>query len=139
MHSSGQPRSSTKNRATLSEAASLRLRRRSSDYVTVEDLGRMTLSSLLLLIKYNNGPRHGQMESFVLRIRVSKHRASIGLPCDTGARTHKSGFVSAARLNVRFGPKATEIVPSREMTRWAKSGFQRHNASIGAEWFLLHR
>ncbi|MBV8421128.1 MAG: hypothetical protein JOZ26_14040, partial [Hyphomicrobiales bacterium] len=38
------------------------------------------------------------------------------------ARTHKSGSVCAGSLNVRFAPKATELLRRREMSRWANCG-----------------
>jgi hypothetical protein len=47
---------------------------------------------------------------------VTRHR-SLG--------THKSTFCKRGSVNVRFAPKATEVLRCREMTRCAKSG---HNA-----------
>jgi hypothetical protein len=38
------------------------------------------------------------------------------------ARTHKSAFRKRGSVNVRFAPKATEVLDCRELTRGAANG-----------------
>jgi hypothetical protein len=55
---------------------------------------------------------------------VAPRRAGIG------ACTHKSAFCKRGSVNVRFAPKATEVLRCRELTRRAKSGCEQSQQTL---------